>query len=187
MASRNCHPLPILRMPGGNSSTSFFSSALRPVRVLSRTLLLAPFVVVGFLAVWYFRPEPPQPVPAKPLPVKRVAEVNPEVREPVDVPKRPPPPVRQEVVEVKPVAVPEPVAAAPPPAEVPAAPLTKDEIKELQGKLGAVGFGPGPIDGVVGPQTQAALRRYADARGLANPDATRELLSRLKAESSARK
>ena len=79
------------------------------------------------------------------------------------------------------------VAAAPPPAEVSAAPLTKDEIKELQGRLGAVGFGPGPIDGVVGPQTQAALRRYADARGLANSDATRELLSRLKGESSARK
>jgi peptidoglycan hydrolase-like protein with peptidoglycan-binding domain len=91
------------------------------------------------------------------------------------------------VVEVKPVAVPEPVPAAPPSAEVPATPLTKDEIKELQGKLGAVGFGPGPIDGVVGAQTQAALRRYADSRGLANPEATRELLSRLKAESSARK
>src|SRR5207244_3012408 len=108
--------------------------------------------------------------------------------EPVDVPKSPPPPpVRQEVVEVKPMETPQPLApAASPPPEVPAAPLTKDEIKEMQGKLGAVGFTPGPIDGVVGPQTQAALRRYADARGLANPDAMRELLSRLKAEASAR-
>lgn len=169
-----------------DSSTSFFSSGLRPGPVLFRTLLLAPLVVVGFLVVWNLRPEPPLAVPPKSVPLKRVAEVKAEVREPVDVP-RSPPPVGQEVVEVNPVAVPDPVAAAPPPAEVPVAPLTKDEVKELQSKLAAVGFGPGPVDGVVGPQTQAALRRYAEARGFANPDATRELLSRLTAESSAGK
>ena len=78
------------------------------------------------------------------------------------------------------------VATPPPEREIPSAPLTKDEIKELQGKLGQVGFGPGPIDGVVGPQTQAALRRYAVARRLGNADATRDVLPRLKAESSAR-
>ncbi len=170
-------------------SSSSFLSALRPGSHLSRTLLLVLFVAIGFLVVWYLRPEPPQPVPAAPLPVKRVAEVKPEFRAPVDMPKSPPPPIRQEAVEVKPVAPSEPaVAASPLPSpKVPAAPLTKDEIKELQGKLGAIGFGPGPADGVVGPQTQAALRRYAQSRGLANPDATRELLSRLEAEVPARR
>jgi hypothetical protein len=165
------------------------SSTLRPGSALFRALLLAPFVVVGFLVVWYLRPEQPQPVPPKPPAVERVAEVKPKAREPVDVPRTPPPPVRREAVELKPPASPPQtatVAAPPPEQEIPSAPLSKDEIKELQGKLGQVGFGPGPIDGVVGPQTQAALRRYAEARRLANADATRDVLSRLKAESSAR-
>src|SRR5689334_24592832 len=57
------------------------------------------------------------------------------------------------------------------------APLTKDEIKEMQGKLGAAGFTAGPIDGIVGPQTQAALRRYTQARSLPTPEPTQEVLS----------
>src|SRR5438045_3169213 len=82
---------------GWEDPTSAASSGHRRGPVLSRALLLAPFVVIGFLAVWYLRPEPPQPVPSRSLPVKRVAEVKAAVREPADVPKSPPPPVRQEV------------------------------------------------------------------------------------------
>ena len=81
-----------------------------------------------------------------------------------------------------------PVAPAPPAAVAvvpPSRPLSKDEVKELQGKLGAVGFTAGPIDGVVGPQTQAALRRYAQSRSLAKPDATQETLLRLRSETQA--
>ena len=63
--------------------------------------------------------------------------------------------------------------------------MSKDEIKELQGKLGAAGFTVGPIDGIVGPQTQAALRRYAQSRSLAKPDATQETLLRLRSETQA--
>ena len=157
---------------------------LLPGRV---SLLLVPFVVAVFLGVWYLRSQPSQPAPPRPVPVKNVPDVKAEVGEPVEMPRAPPaipPPVRREVVEEKPAPVTETAAVVPPmQTEGPAAPLTRDEIKDLQGKLGALGFDAGPADGVVGPQTQAALRRYAQARGLTNPDATREVLSRLKSES----
>jgi peptidoglycan hydrolase-like protein with peptidoglycan-binding domain len=65
------------------------------------------------------------------------------------------------------------------------APLTPDEIRELQGKLKAAGFDPGAIDGTIGRQTRSAVREYAVARALPNADATRELLVRLKAEAPA--
>jgi peptidoglycan hydrolase-like protein with peptidoglycan-binding domain len=104
----------------------------------------------------------------------------------------PPPPV----AEAKPAPTPTPAPAAAvmpasapsPPVAVaaPSRPLSKDEIKELQGKLGAAGFTAGPIDGVVGPQTQAALRRYAQSRSLAKPpEPTQETLLRLRSETQA--
>jgi peptidoglycan hydrolase-like protein with peptidoglycan-binding domain len=65
------------------------------------------------------------------------------------------------------------------------APLTSDEIRELQGKLKAAGFNPGAIDGFVGRQTRSAMRDYAQARSLPNADATRDLLVRLNAEPPA--
>ncbi len=166
---------------------SSFWSSFRSGPVLSRILLLfAPLVVVGFFVVWFLGAEPPQSPPAAPQPVKRVAEAKAEVREPASTLRLPPPPVRQEVAEVKPTTMPEP-APVPAVADVPAAPLSTDEIKVLQGKLGALGFGAGPIDGVLGPQTEAAVRRYAQSRGLASSDATREVLSRLEAEASAKR
>lgn len=149
-------------------------------------LLLIPFVVAVVLGVWYLRPQPAQPAPPRPAPERKVAEVKTESGEPVEMPRAPPaipPTVRREVVEEKPAPVTETATVVPPmQAEGPAAPLSRDEVKDLQGKLGAIGFDAGPADGVVGPQTQAALRRYAQARGLTNPDATREVLSRLKSE-----
>jgi peptidoglycan hydrolase-like protein with peptidoglycan-binding domain len=70
-------------------------------------------------------------------------------------------------------------------AQASSAPLTPDEIRDLQGKLKAAGFNPGAIDGTMGRQTRSAVREYAEARALPNPDATRELLTRLKAEAPA--
>jgi peptidoglycan hydrolase-like protein with peptidoglycan-binding domain len=72
-----------------------------------------------------------------------------------------------------------------PTAQPASAPLTVDEIRELQGKLKAAGFNPGPIDGVVGRQTRGAVRDYGQARALPNADATKDLLVRLKAEPPA--
>ncbi len=65
------------------------------------------------------------------------------------------------------------------------APLTPDEIRDLQGRLATAGFNPGAIDGTIGRQTRSAIREYAVARALPNADATRELLVRLKAEAPA--
>jgi peptidoglycan hydrolase-like protein with peptidoglycan-binding domain len=70
-------------------------------------------------------------------------------------------------------------------AQPSSAPLTTDEIRELQGKLKAGGFNPGGIDGIMGRQTRGAVREYAEARALPNADATRDLLVRLKAEPPA--
>jgi membrane-bound lytic murein transglycosylase B len=60
-----------------------------------------------------------------------------------------------------------------------AAPLTPDEIRDLQGRLATAGFNPGTIDGVIGRQTLSAVREYAEAQGIPNATA-RDLLSRLR-------
>jgi len=148
---------------------------------LRRALSIVPVAIIGYAIAWFLYFEPSQNVTAKP-----VVEMKPEVTR-VAVPSEPAPAARPEVAEAKPAPAP---AATPPvaPAAVAAAPprpLSRDEIKELQGKLGAAGFTAGPIDGVVGPQTEAALRRYAESRRLAKPEATQETLLRLRSETQA--
>jgi peptidoglycan hydrolase-like protein with peptidoglycan-binding domain len=59
-----------------------------------------------------------------------------------------------------------------------AAPLTPDEIRDLQGRLAAAGFNPGAIDGVIGRQTLSAVREYAEAQGIPNATA-KDVLIRL--------
>ena len=43
-------------------------------------------------------------------------------------------------------------------------PLTSDEVLETQASLTAFGFYSGPLDGLPGPQTTAAVKRYRLAR-----------------------
>ena len=43
-------------------------------------------------------------------------------------------------------------------------PLSADEVREAQAWLNAFGFYSGPLDGLAGPQTMAAVRRYRIAR-----------------------
>ena len=45
-----------------------------------------------------------------------------------------------------------------------ARPLRRDEVRETQAWLKAFGFYPGPLDGLQGPQTKAAVKRYQAAR-----------------------
>jgi peptidoglycan hydrolase-like protein with peptidoglycan-binding domain len=61
-------------------------------------------------------------------------------------------------------------------------PLSGDDARDLQRRLKAAGFDPGPVDGIVGPRTSDAARRYAEARTLASTDAARAMLVRLRAE-----
>ena len=123
------------------------------------------------------------PVSAPPA-SPRTASLPPVAPPVASAPSVAPPPARQELAkgtsETRPT-VSEILAAA----QVGPAPLTPDEIRELQGRLKATGFNPGPIDGTMGRQTRSAVREYAEARALPNVDATRELLARLKAEPQA--
>ena len=48
----------------------------------------------------------------------------------------------------------------------PAPPIDLSTVRGLQTRLAALGFGPGPIDGVRGPKTIAAVRAFQRARGL---------------------
>ena len=66
----------------------------------------------------------------------------------------------------------------PPPADAPR--LSRDQVIRLQQRLQAYGFDSGPADGIPGPRTRAALRRFQEARGLvADGFASREVLSAL--------
>lgn len=63
----------------------------------------------------------------------------------------------------------EPRAAPPDPAPTPALALSAAQIAELQRRLTALGYDPGPADGVVGERTRRAVRRYLADRGRAWP------------------
>ena len=175
--------------------------ASNPVGAIGGGVLLLAMVSV---AVLVFRD---LPFPAStPLPSDRIEQATADIsaagKRDVTVPSSPEPPraaapapaVTAPLPATPPPAAQEPVKATPdsPPSasQIPVtpeprpAPLTPDEIRELQGKLKAAGFDPGPIDGVVGPQTRGALRTYAQSRSLQNAEATRDLLVRLNAEAA---
>jgi hypothetical protein len=44
--------------------------------------------------------------------------------------------------------------------------LTRDQIQQIQERLKAEGVDPGPVNGVMNAQTQAALRKYQQKQGL---------------------
>jgi hypothetical protein len=50
-------------------------------------------------------------------------------------------------------------------------PLSSDEVREAQAWLKAFGFYSGPVDGLPGPQTTAAVKRYRTARQMEETDA----------------
>ena len=41
-----------------------------------------------------------------------------------------------------------------------------DDVLEIQKKLQAMGFDPGPLDGIFGSKTTDAVRRYQESKGL---------------------
>jgi peptidoglycan hydrolase-like protein with peptidoglycan-binding domain len=177
-------------------SPFFLLASSRAGHVWAGFLLLL-FISVSALAVWGLPFQPSELLPSSlteqakagvPSTGKPEAKASPPVSAP---------PAAAALVSAPPAS---PRTASPPPGSLPVAspalqmpstaqpspaPLTPDEIRELQGKLTAAGFNPGAIDGTIGRQTRSAVREYAAARALPNADATRELLVRLKAEAPA--
>lgn len=65
-------------------------------------------------------------------------------------------------------------------------PLTAEEVKEAQILLKALGFDPGGADGIVGPMTIAAVKRYEPSRGWpASGEVDLRLLVSLRASKAA--
>ncbi|WP_431276838.1 peptidoglycan-binding domain-containing protein [Variovorax ureilyticus] len=61
-------------------------------------------------------------------------------------------------------------------------PLTRSQLRELQTALNQQGFSSGEPDGLLGPATRAAVRRYQRSAGVvADGFPTLELLQRLQA------
>ncbi len=54
---------------------------------------------------------------------------------------------------------------------------TPERIRELQKALLETGNDPGPIDGILGPRTKAALRRYASAPPPQVPTAAQQIIT----------
>jgi peptidoglycan hydrolase-like protein with peptidoglycan-binding domain len=53
----------------------------------------------------------------------------------------------------------------------------RDEVRRVQGALEQKGFDPGPIDGIAGPRTREAVRRFQDRYGMtASGDIDNQLL-----------
>ena len=66
-------------------------------------------------------------------------------------------------------------------------PLDHAEAVRLQRDLKALGYHPGPVDGLIGPDVRAAVRAYQRQHGLiADGFATEQLLQRIEADTRAR-
>lgn len=192
---------PLARLQFFESISRFATSLAvsgRASHVWAGSLLLMLFAGIA-LAFWGLSSPPSRPSasPHREQAKARAADVDkPEEKaSPPVSPMRvalPPPVAPSAVAQELAKSTPEP----PPPLSTPqvpaaaqasAAPLTTDEIRELQGRLRAAGFSPGPIDGVVGPMTLGAVRKYAQSRAIAGAEATRDLLLRLRKEPPPKK
>ena len=80
---------------------------------------------------------------------------------------------------------------SPPPVEAPATTsrpptrLDAPAIQEVQTRLQSLGLNPGPVDGVAGPRTRAAIKRYEQSKGrVATGKADSTLLDTLRGDGS---
>jgi hypothetical protein len=187
--------------PPESSTNRFVSSVLASVRashIWVGSLSLMLFAGVTVLAVWRLSSHF-----SETLPSTRIEQAKSVIAHADHMPEKAAPSVAGPPASAPPTSV-LPVSALPAPQELAKAtpdsppkssppqtpsipqatstPLTRDEIMELQLILKALGFGPGPIDGAMGPTTRSALRKYAEERAMPNAEATRDLLSHLRAE-----
>lgn len=120
-----------------------------------------------------------------PLPADDTLAPAPQVPPPVPPSPSPPPPAA-----VPPAAgvPPAPQAQAPPPVTPPAPVVDEDQLddagrRQVQAQLKRLGYYPGQADGVFGPDTRAAIRRFqfelgADMSGRLTPAQIARLLAR---------
>jgi hypothetical protein len=172
----------------------FFSllASIRVGHIWVGIFLLMVLAGAAVLAVWGL-PFPP----SEPLPSSHIEQAKAAVPRADAMPGKAPPPTSAPVLSPPPAAPSPAPSSQPPPvssapqiplvAQAKSAPLKADEIRELQGKLKALSFDPGPVDGVVGPMTLSAVRKYSEARAMANAEATRDLLVRLRSEPPPKK
>jgi hypothetical protein len=143
--------------------------------------------VAGAGLIYSFLDKPPQdisppaaiavapPAPAPPAP----AVVDPPLVQrpsaPVAERAEPPPPAPPKIEAPAPAAAPEP------------AKLEAYEIMEVQTRLKALGIEPAMLlDGLMGRQTRAAIRRYEESKGQpATGQLTRDLLNQLRQEATS--
>ena len=133
------------------------------------------------------RPEP-APAIATPTAAPAPASLKSAAVSPLPPPAPPPAAASADVASARPMVPaktePAPATASQQQAAAPAsnqAPLLRDEVREVQARLRSFGFNPGPLDGIPGPLTNAAVMRYQQDR--AQPQTAkvdRDLLEQLR-------
>jgi hypothetical protein len=143
-------------------------------RILSQLVLVAALFAGGYLIGRVSAPncgpapdanciEAQAPTPVAPTPVASAPAASaPAASAPqATAPLAPTPPVPASLVAAS-VSATEVTKPTPPTGG--ARPLSYDEVRETQAWLKAFGFDPGPLDGVPGSRTTAAVKRYQAAR-----------------------
>src|SRR6266851_3049189 len=158
------------------------------LRILSQLVLVAALFGGGYLIGHFSAPscapapdanciEAQAPTPVAPTPVASAPVASaPQTTAPLaPTPPVPTPPVAPSV------SAPEVTKPNPPSAPTGGArPLSNDEVRETQAWLKAFGFDPGPLDGLPGFRTMAAVKRYqatrqAEETGLLNRSLLRQV------------
>ena len=71
--------------------------------------------------------------------------------------------------------------ASAPPAARPQGSPTPEHVRDLQQALTNAGYDPGPIDGIFGPRTKSALRKYIAVAPPKVPSPADQVIERFKA------
>jgi len=157
-------------------------------RLLGELVLVAALALGGYLIGRSSAPncapvpdahciEAQAPTPVAPTPVASAPQ---ESAPQATAPLAPTPPVPTPPVAPS-VSAPEVTKANPPSTPTGGTrPLSNDEVRETQAWLKAFGFDPGPLDGLPGSRTMAAVKRYqatrqAEETGLLNRSLLRQV------------
>lgn len=62
--------------------------------------------------------------------------------------------------------------------------MSADTIRQVQQQLADRGYNPGPVDGVMGPNTRSALRNFRQAQGMSGSELDQSTLSALGIDAS---